>query len=73
MAFAQYASQGCCMLLCLHPEAVACQLLKAASGQHSCLVQSSGLAQMFHLEEQILLNMVSRLEEGYPDNPYHNR
>ena len=46
---------------------------------HGCIwpkvyvVQSTGLASMFHLDEQILVNMLSRLEEGYPDNPYHNR
>ncbi|KAK9866452.1 hypothetical protein WJX84_006164 [Apatococcus fuscideae] len=28
---------------------------------------------MFNIPEQLLLNMFSRIEEGYPDNPYHNR
>ncbi|KAK9822938.1 hypothetical protein WJX74_006652 [Apatococcus lobatus] len=31
------------------------------------------LLQMFNIPEQLLLNMFSRIEEGYPDNPYHNR
>lgn len=36
-------------------------------------MQGSGLMQMFNIPQQMLLNMFSQLEEGYPDNPYHNR
>ncbi|KAK9866453.1 hypothetical protein WJX84_009890 [Apatococcus fuscideae] len=37
------------------------------------VLSGSGLLQMFNIPEQKLLNLLSRIEEGYPDNPYHNR
>ncbi|KAK9822894.1 hypothetical protein WJX74_001716 [Apatococcus lobatus] len=37
------------------------------------LLNTTGLVQMFNISNTKMLALIRRLEEGYPDNPYHNR
>lgn len=37
------------------------------------LLKSSGLVQFFSLNEPKLVAFLQRIEDGYKDNPYHNR
>ena len=37
------------------------------------LLKKQGLVNKFNIKESKLINFLKRIEQGYPDNPYHNR